>query len=88
MLHVHVARAHQRDVNTVANDVVEPDVTRAAQRDIEVVGIHESVSLEVARALQFNTEEEDDDEDEEGFKAPGNGPIILDLDDEDDDEDL
>ena len=23
----------------------------------------------------------------EGFKAPGNGPIILDLDDDDDDED-
>ena len=37
--------------------------------------------------LQFNTEEEDDDDDEEGFKAPGNGPIILDLDDDDDDED-
>ena len=37
--------------------------------------------------LQFNTEEEDDDDDEEGFKAPGNGPIILDLDDEDDDDD-
>ena len=39
--------------------------------------------------LQFNTEEEDDDDDEEvGFKAPGNGPIILDLDDDEDDEDL
>ena len=37
--------------------------------------------------LQFNTEEEDDDDDEEGFKAPGNGPIILDLDDEDDEDD-
>ena len=38
--------------------------------------------------LQFNTEEEDDDDDDEvGFKASGNGPIILDLDDDEDDED-
>ena len=57
MLYIHIARAYQRHIDLVADNVVKCNVARASQHNIETVGIQQLLALKIARPLQFDAYE-------------------------------